>query len=35
VRRINTTRPGGPPWEEPGVEVRIVRTGHRVVITWR
>jgi len=35
VRRINTTRPGGPPWEEPGVEVRIVRTGRRVVITWR
>jgi len=27
--------PGAPPWEEPGTELRIVRSGHHLVLTWR
>jgi hypothetical protein len=45
VRSITGTRrgagspgsalPGVPPWEEPGTELRIVRSGHHLVLTWR
>lgn len=35
VRRISTTRSGGAPWEQHGTETRMVRSGHRVVLTWR
>lgn len=27
--------PGTPPWEEPGTQLRIVRSGHHLVFTWR
>jgi hypothetical protein len=35
VRTITVSQPGGPPWDEMGAEIRIVRSGHRVVLTWR
>jgi hypothetical protein len=33
--RRASTLPGTPPWEEPGTELRIVRSGHHLVLTWR
>jgi hypothetical protein len=35
TRTITATAPGGPPWEKSGVEVRLVRSGRLVVLTWR
>lgn len=35
VRTISSTHQDGPPWEESGVRLRVIRSGRFLVLTWR
>jgi hypothetical protein len=35
VRTVAVSRADGPPWEQQPCELRIVRSGRRVLLTWR
>jgi hypothetical protein len=35
IRTVSLPRRNGAPWEEQASELRLVRSGLRVVLTWR